>query len=141
MKVTYISNFRKFKDQNLSVALGFFDGFHLGHMSLFNKALENNKHVGMMTFDISPKNYLNHNQGWPSLLSLSDKADFLEKIGFDYFMSQWLSINQITWNLIFNWSNAFCFIREPPYNIKYLIVNVLQKRYHEKSWYHTHPCQ
>lgn len=86
MKIIEIEQFDQIEENNdLALCLGFFDGFHLGHMSLFNKALENNKHVGMMTFDISPKNYLNHNQGWPSLLSLSDKADFLEKIGFDYF--------------------------------------------------------
>ena len=86
MKIIEIEQFDQIEEvKDLALCLGFYDGFHLGHMSLFNKALENNAHVGIMTFDISPKNYLNHNEGWPSLLSLSDKVDFLEKIGFDYF--------------------------------------------------------
>lgn len=86
MKIIEIEDFNALEENHdLGLCLGFFDGFHLGHQEMFEKALKENRHAGLMTFDISPKNYLNHNADWPSLLSLFDKVEFLERLGFHYF--------------------------------------------------------
>ena len=73
------------ENKDIALCLGFFDGFHLGHKAIFNKALAENKKVGVMSFDVPPKAYLNHNLKFPSLMSLADRAEYLDDIGIDYF--------------------------------------------------------
>lgn len=86
MEIIDIENFADLeKNNDVALCLGFFDAFHLGHLSIFKKALRENEKVGLLSFDISPHNYLNHISNPTMILSLSDKADLLEEMGFSYF--------------------------------------------------------
>ena len=70
--------------KHLNLCLGFFDGVHLGHQELINKALEKGI-TGVMTFDVPPNFALGINTVNYCLTSLFDKANLLEKIGVKYF--------------------------------------------------------
>ena len=86
MKVSYISNYSFFKDENLTLALGFFDGFHKGHMEVLKKALEvsklSNTIPSILTFNESVYDFLNGIKP-KKLLSTNDKIDLSEKLGFE----------------------------------------------------------
>ncbi|MBR4236813.1 FAD synthetase family protein [bacterium] len=86
MKISYISNYRLFKEKNMTIALGYFDGFHIGHMELFKKALElgrlSNTEVGLITFNMSFFEYINKVE--PSYLtSTNERIELAESLGFD----------------------------------------------------------
>lgn len=69
------------------VAVGFFDGMHLGHQKLIEQvvtiAKEKKLKKALMTFDVHPKSYI-AKQEFKELMTLQDKADFLKKYEFDY---------------------------------------------------------
>ena len=70
-------------DKDLVLCLGFYDGLHLGHQKLINKALAEGYPVGVMTFDIAPAVLLGKKENY-SLTSTYDKADFLEDMGVKF---------------------------------------------------------
>ena len=86
MKVTYISNYKNFIDKDLVLALGYFDGFHLGHMELLNKALslakKLNKQSGILTFNMSVKDYINKDSSG-YLMTVDEKINMAKDMGFD----------------------------------------------------------
>ena len=65
-------------DKDLVLCLGFYDGLHLGHQHLIQKALDEGYPVGVMTFDLAPAFLLGKKENY-SLTSTFDKADFLFK--------------------------------------------------------------
>ena len=71
---------------NTAVALGFFDGLHLGHRQVLSKAVEESKN-GLMpvcfTFLQSPKSILN-NTSPDSLMSFEDKILQMQNIGIEH---------------------------------------------------------
>ena len=71
------------------VALGFFDGMHLGHLALLEEVKLQGKNEGLktavLTFDIQPKTFLTR-QKEEYLTSLEDKIAFCEAMDFDYFI-------------------------------------------------------
>lgn len=77
------------KDINLSsypdinLVMGFFDGVHLGHQQMINKALKEGD-VGVMTFDISPTYALGKDLKYSQITSLFDKANILKGLGVKY---------------------------------------------------------
>ena len=86
MKVSYLNNYRTFKDKDLVLALGYFDGFHIGHKKLLNEALslskELNKKSGILTFNMSVKDYINKLN--PSyLMTVNEKIEMAKDMGFD----------------------------------------------------------
>lgn len=87
MKVIYLNKQSKFDLQDSCVALGFFDGMHLGHLKLIAKVNDicnrTGLKKGLLTFDTQPKAYLS-NQHFKHLMSLEDKIDFMKKYEFDY---------------------------------------------------------
>lgn len=87
MEIIYLNEQNDFKIQPSCVALGFFDGFHLGHLKLVDKVIEiskrDNLKKSLFTFDIQPKAYLT-NQPFKYLMSLEDKIKLLESYEFDY---------------------------------------------------------
>ena len=70
--------------KRLNLCLGFFDGVHLGHQDLINKALAKGV-TGVMTFDVPPNFALGINITNCCLTSIFDKANILEKMGVKYF--------------------------------------------------------
>lgn len=71
-----------------AVALGNFDGIHLGHQELIKKAVEKAKADGLkaavFTFSNHPRNMLPKAKKVKNILSADEKAQILESLGVDY---------------------------------------------------------
>lgn len=71
---------------NSSIALGFFDGIHLGHRIVLKNAIhiaqKNNTSSTVIVFKEHPLNYLT-NQKVPLILSFDEKMKMLESVGID----------------------------------------------------------
>ena len=67
----------------INICLGYFDGVHLGHLDLINKAVSEGD-TAVMTFDESPNFVLKKAPNERSLTSLYDKANILKAIGVKY---------------------------------------------------------
>lgn len=76
------------KTKDCVIAIGYFDGLHLGHMQLLNKVIEisQSSHLkkGFMTFNQHPK-VVFENNNFQYLMSLEEKQKIIKKLGFDYF--------------------------------------------------------
>ena len=72
---------------NLSLALGFFDGLHLGHQAVISCAIDyaknNGKKSAIITFKKHPSNLLS-NIPVKYILKRSEKLQMLEELGLDY---------------------------------------------------------
>lgn len=72
---------------NLSLALGFFDGIHLGHSVVIKNAVEYAKehHLesGIILFNTHPKEFFSGNKV-KNILTFDDKVAILNKMGVDY---------------------------------------------------------
>ncbi len=77
----------KFESKIVGV-LGQFDGLHIGHVSLINKALEigkeNKQKVAVITFDPHPDFVLKKRENLGYLTPLPQKLNLLKQIGVDY---------------------------------------------------------
>ena len=69
--------------EDLSLCLGYFDGVHLGHMKLIEEANKSPFKKAMVTFSLSPYDFLN-NQKNKVITTVDDKKEILQKNGFDY---------------------------------------------------------
>lgn len=89
MEIIYINEQSNIELQPSCVALGFFDGMHLGHLKLINEVINVSKKKGLkkglLTFDSQPKAYLSK-QPFRYLMSLNDKIEFLQQAEFDYLL-------------------------------------------------------
>jgi riboflavin kinase/FMN adenylyltransferase len=78
----------KTKNQGTAVALGYFDGFHTGHKSVLNKALDKAKEKNLIPvvvlFDIHPRKLLSGNVP-PMLTSEEKKRKILTDMGFEIY--------------------------------------------------------
>lgn len=75
------SNILLNENRDISLCLGFFDGVHLGHISLFDARNKNNK-FAVMTFDESPSViFKNLKQSY--ITPLRDKINLFEHIGVE----------------------------------------------------------
>lgn len=87
MKIIYLNEQDNLFLKPSCVALGFFDGFHLGHLKLVKEVIsvakKNDLKKGLLTFDVQPKSFLT-NQSFKYLMSLEDKIELLKKYNFDY---------------------------------------------------------
>ena len=74
------------KNKGTAVALGYFDGIHLGHRAVLMKALERARVKNLvpvvMLFDIHPRKLISGKIP-PMLTTESDKRDILLKMGFE----------------------------------------------------------
>ena len=70
------------------LALGFFDGVHLGHQKLIKRAKEiadqKNLPLVVMTFDRHPKEVYEDKKNFKYLETLEEKADKMSELGVDY---------------------------------------------------------
>ncbi|WP_290771003.1 bifunctional riboflavin kinase/FAD synthetase [Anaerofustis sp.] len=71
------------KNEELSLAFGYFDGIHLGHRKIIeeeNKTLKN----GVVTFDRHPLDLIDKSKAPKRLMTLDEKISYLEKLNVDY---------------------------------------------------------
>ena len=89
MEIIYLNEQNDLKMEPSCVALGFFDGFHLGHLKLVNEVIKvskrDNLKKALLTFDVQPRAYLT-NQPFKYLMSLEDKINLLKSYDFDYLL-------------------------------------------------------
>ena len=71
------------ENKNLNLVLGFFDGIHLGHQRMIEKAV-NEGDTGVMTFDVSPGFALGKGGKFSHITSLYDKSVILKGLGVKY---------------------------------------------------------
>ena len=73
------------EDPGYSVAIGNFDGMHLGHQSVIDTARKtsNKSSVGVVTFEPHPRQYFQKNQPMFKLMKSETRKRFLECIGID----------------------------------------------------------
>ena len=72
-------------DDKIVLCLGFFDGVHIGHQKLIEKAKSYGFKVGILTFDNSPKIVLGQKKLNNYICSNADKAEYFEELDIDYF--------------------------------------------------------
>jgi len=88
MKARVIDAFDEVKDiQSSAVALGFFDGFHLGHQAILDETLKQAQQWGvspiLLTFDRHPWEILFPERQRESLMSRVDKVAYLKEYGIE----------------------------------------------------------
>ena len=75
-------------DKNIAIAIGNFDGIHLGHVKLLEtaklQAHENNLDFGVVTFDPHPRDFFNSGNSSFKLLDSWEKENLLTQIGVNY---------------------------------------------------------
>ena len=80
---------------NSVLAIGNFDGVHLGHQELLRKAYifsrKINKKFGIFTFDPLPKDFFNKNDN--KILNINDKIEIVKKFRADFFIKQNFNCN------------------------------------------------
>lgn len=89
MKIIYLKEHEFVSSLQPSViAIGYFDGLHLGHMQLIRRvekiASQTGLKKGFMTFNQHPKIVFGQND-FQYLMTLQQKISIIEKRGFDYF--------------------------------------------------------
>lgn len=75
------------ENKNLAIALGYFDGVHLGHKKIITQLVHQAKSKGIksaiITFDNNPTNYFTDKQ-IPNIQSYKDRQIILSSLGVDY---------------------------------------------------------
>lgn len=77
--------------EGIAACIGYFDGFHIGHQSLFNKTLSYARAQGLLSalisFDPDPSIILNPSHKIEHLTSLEDRKQLATTYGFDLWIS------------------------------------------------------
>jgi riboflavin kinase/FMN adenylyltransferase len=84
MKVISIAQAKQIQFDNVALALGTFDGLHIGHMALINAAKQAGAHSAVFTFDSLPADYFYGEHRPMRLMTLDEKITAFEKAGVDY---------------------------------------------------------
>ena len=71
----------------VNLAIGFFDGVHLGHQAVINNIICSNENSSVvLTFDPHPLSVLSPSQSPPIITALSHKQSLLEELGVEYLL-------------------------------------------------------
>ena len=92
-KLTYYKNFNiKKKHQKSIILIGNFDGVHLGHQKLFDKAKKYKKKkklkIGVVTFDPIPKMFFNKKLKNYRISNLNQKLSIFKKFKVDFVINK-----------------------------------------------------
>mgnify|MGYP001808060175 CR=1 FL=1 len=71
----------------VNLAIGFFDGVHLGHQAVINNIIcSNDDSSVVLTFDPHPLSVLSPSQSPPIITALSHKQSLIEELGVEYLL-------------------------------------------------------
>ncbi|MDA7605171.1 bifunctional riboflavin kinase/FAD synthetase [Verrucomicrobiales bacterium] len=71
----------------VNLAIGFFDGVHLGHQAVINNIICSNEDSSVvLTFDPHPLSVLSPSQSPPIITALSHKQSLIEELGVEYLL-------------------------------------------------------
>ena len=71
----------------VNLAIGFFDGVHLGHQAVINNIISSDEGSSVvLTFDPHPLSVLSPSQSPPIITALSHKQSLLEELGVEYLL-------------------------------------------------------
>ena len=84
MQIITFEQAKKINFDRASVALGTFDGLHLGHMALINEATKHEGDTVAFTFDALPVDVFKKKHKPMQLFTLEEKETAFEKTGIDY---------------------------------------------------------
>ncbi len=71
-------------DEPLCAALGYFDGFHLGHMKILNELNDGHYKKAVITFKNQPMAFITKNNAPYRIMSAEDRIAHFESLGIDY---------------------------------------------------------
>ena len=87
MKTIFFQDFIKdnndYKNFDIALCIGVFDGIHLGHQEILNKVTNNSLYSVVITFNSNPKMKTGRRENVKPLLSETLKTQLFEKMGFD----------------------------------------------------------
>ena len=69
-------------EEGIALTLGYFDGLHIGHLSLINEAKSSRRKSALLSFNMDGVTLKRNTL----LTTLKDREDILEKLGVDYFL-------------------------------------------------------
>lgn len=84
MNIITLQQAKQIGFDGLSLALGTFDGLHIGHMALINAALSQGGQSAVLTFDMLPADYFYGEHRRMRLMTPEEKMRALENAGIDY---------------------------------------------------------
>lgn len=89
IEISHPINSSQFVSENIALAIGFFDGIHLGHQKVLKKMIDvaerNDLKKAVMTFDPHPSVVLNPEKKRTTYLTpITDKVEAIENLGVDY---------------------------------------------------------
>ncbi|QLK85887.1 bifunctional riboflavin kinase/FAD synthetase [Staphylococcus sp. 17KM0847] len=118
IEITHPIQKEQYIQEDIAIALGFFDGLHRGHQALFNQldtvAQSRGLKKAVMTFDPHPSVVLNPKQKRTTYLTpLDDKIALLREQGIDYC-------------LVVNFSSRFAEVPPDRFIQEYLVNNHVQ---------------
>ncbi|HLR38985.1 MAG TPA: bifunctional riboflavin kinase/FAD synthetase, partial [Jeotgalicoccus sp.] len=91
IRLQYPNEFKVNEDEQIAMALGFFDGLHIGHQEVINTMIEIADKKGLkkavLTFDPHPSVVLSQKQQRTTYITpLPVKEKILEEYGIDYLL-------------------------------------------------------
>ncbi len=84
MKIITLQQAKQLPFAGLSLALGTFDGLHIGHMALIDAVKSKGGQSAVLTFDSLPADFFYGEHRPMRLMTMEEKAQALEKTGIDF---------------------------------------------------------
>ncbi len=84
MKIISLNEAKAIKFNNISLALGTFDGLHIGHMALIEAVKSGRGESAVFTFDMLPMEFFNDDPRPMRLFTMEEKSQALCAAGIDY---------------------------------------------------------
>lgn len=74
------------RQEKISMCLGYFDGVHIGHKEVIEKAVQESDYpVSLLTFDKPVSSFLENGKSCRILTSLNDRFRLIDRLGVDYY--------------------------------------------------------